>query len=197
MTNDLNTIPASVRDKIEQRKRELSTYWNCFSYPLTQGYWTLVDVDDYDIVSSKKWSISKGCAKMIYARANLWLNGKRTAKNLHQLLFGDTGGLMIDHINRDSLDNRRKNLRLCTHAENCRNKGATGTTSKYKGVTIRHGRKNQWAACIQIGDKYKRLGSFATEHEAALAYNAAAIKRDGEFAWLNDVPALAALKEKP
>lgn len=91
--------------------------------------------------------------------------------------------MVIDHINGNGLDNRRCNLRICTQAENVRNnRGRMGMTSQYKGVSKWEG---QWIATITSHGKQVRIGQFATEHEAALAYDAAARELHGEYAHLN------------
>ena len=94
--------------------------------------------------------------------------------------------LMVDHINRNGLDNTRKNLRICTRSENLMNskKPELNSTSKYKGVN-KCG--NSWRAEIRLNRKGFYLGKFKTEKEAALAYNKKAIELFGEFARLNEV----------
>lgn len=89
----------------------------------------------------------------------------------------------IDHINGNKSDNRVENLRECNNSQNSTNKNKqSNNTSGYKGV-FRQG--NKWRACIRKdGHKYN-LGNFACKHEAAKAYNEAALKYHGEFAYLN------------
>ena len=90
--------------------------------------------------------------------------------------------MSIDHINNDRCDNRFKNLRLATQAENSRNtKKRQGLTSKYKGVYW-YKRYEKWKASINNNDKSIHLGYFEDEYEAHLAYCKAAVKLQGEFA---------------
>ena len=103
-------------------------------------------------------------------------------------------GMEVDHINHNGLDNQKKNLRICSHAENLRNRLPKKiSTSKYLGVqfkTFKRKYKNSiyvskhWQA--QINGKY--LGLFKDEKTAAQAYNIAAQKLYGEFANLNVIP---------
>jgi hypothetical protein len=97
-------------------------------------------------------------------------------------------GFVVDHINGDPLDNRKSNLRVCTQAENLRNrrKRAKPTSSKFKGVS-RHtiSRQKPWLAKIKSDGKTIYLGTFETEEQAAEAYDRAALERFGTFAHLN------------
>lgn len=94
--------------------------------------------------------------------------------------------LFVDHINNDPIDNRRCNLRLATPGQNVLNKGpdSGNTTSKYKGVSKRKGRKN-WRVRINYQGKRYSLGTFENEIDAAKAYDEAAKKYYGQFAYLN------------
>jgi len=93
---------------------------------------------------------------------------------------------MIDHINRNVLDNRIENLRWCSSSQNNRNRGKQlGTTSQYKGVSLAQGR---WKASIRVNSKLIHLGSFGTELEGAKAYNDFIVAHNlGEFAILNNL----------
>lgn len=93
----------------------------------------------------------------------------------------------IDHINRIPADNRWSNLRECTNIQNHGNKKMyNNNTSGYKGV-YKNANGDKWCAFIGVGGRKKHLGTFKKIHEAALAYNNAAIKYKGEFANINEV----------
>ena len=146
---------------------------------LTSGYTTIVDDDDYELVRHMRWWASR-CGKQVYAQASLC--GRKVF--LHRLLMNAPAGQRVDHISGDPLDNRRDNLRLCSHAENLRSrpKPMGKATSQYKGVSMFHGK---WRATIVKDYKQYHLGVFDTEMEAAQAYNEAAAELFGQFAWLN------------
>jgi hypothetical protein len=111
---------------------------------------------------------------------------RRNKTRIHRLILGLTADdkVMVDHINRNGLDNRRENLRLATCSQNQFNKGAIGRTSSFKGVSLAK-KNNKWQALVCKDKKLKWLGYFLTELEAAQAYDNAAVILHGEFALLN------------
>lgn len=146
---------------------------------LTQGRFAIVDESDYDYLSQMKWNYSK-TAHNYYARTKI--NGSN--KYMHRIIMKEPDGLQIDHINGDTIDNRRCNLRICTNQENARNSKSRKGKSKYKGITWSK-RDLNWKAQIQVNYVNYHIGYYDTEEEAALAYNKEAIKRFGEFAKIN------------
>lgn len=103
---------------------------------------------------------------------------------MHRMLLDIPDGKQTDHINRNKLDNRKVNLRICTNSENGRNKGTRkGSLSGYKGVS-KH--RDKWQARIRLNGEQTYLGIFENIIDAALAYNKAAIIVHGEFACLNE-----------
>lgn len=107
------------------------------------------------------------------------------------LRLGRDDKVSVDHVNGDKLDNRKCNLRVCTHKQNLRNqkKHRNGAAS-YKGVSGRATASGRvrYRATITVDYRQLCLGTFATELEAAVAYNAAALEHHGEFARLNELP---------
>jgi hypothetical protein len=105
---------------------------------------------------------------------------------MHRLILGLTSDdpLEVDHINGDRLDNRRSNLRVANQSQNLANQRKTRGASRYKGVDW-HERHQLWRARIQKDGKRRLLGWFASEDEAGVAYNEAAVRLFGEYARLN------------
>jgi hypothetical protein len=94
----------------------------------------------------------------------------------------------VDHWNRDTLDDRRSNLRICLRGQNNTNSRKrsrpAGTSSRFKGVSWRK-QKGRWVAKIRKNDSHYFLGYFDSEEDAARAYDAAARRIFGEFARTN------------
>jgi hypothetical protein len=166
--------------------------------PLTKGQVAIVDDADYERLSQYRWrAIPHKNGRKFYAGRN-YVNedGAKRTMLLHREIMQPmphtllSGGIEVDHINGDSLDNRRSNLRLVTKSENYRGRTKTpGCSSQYKGVSLVK-RTGRWQAYIRANDLIYRLGTFANEVDAARAYDAHARVLFGEFARLNlpDLP---------
>lgn len=146
---------------------------------LTQEKFTLVDDEDYESLMQWKWYYNNG-----YAVRKI--KGKQTF--MHRVVSKTPRGMHTDHINGNTLDNRKKNLRSCKNSQNRMNqkKRVKPASSIYKGVTF-HKAMNKWQSQIQIDGKSVYLGIYSTQGEAAIAYNIGAVKHHGEFARLNEV----------
>lgn len=141
----------------------------------------LVDEQDVEIVSKYRWYPHiKG--RSVYAQTRP-LRGVSPIR-LHRLIMKPEEGMVVDHINHDGLDNRRQNLRCGTQSQNMMNKGASKSAkTSYKGIwQTRQG----WVAVITTSKNERRyLGTFTTAETAARAYDDAARRHHGEFAFLN------------
>jgi len=93
--------------------------------------------------------------------------------------------LIVDHINRNPLDNRRCNLRLVSHRENTLNRSKCVQPASSRFIGVSKTSRGKWASRIMLDGKITALGTYASEIEAARAYNVAAIQRSQEFASLN------------
>jgi hypothetical protein len=153
--------------------------------PLTQGLATFVDDDDYEKVKSFKWHLTEN-GRVRYARRQWRENGVCFKIYLHRLLLDAPKGMEVDHIDGDGLNNRRCNLRLCTHAQQAQafQGKRLEKTSKYRGVSWVT-RDKRWTVHLQHNQQQIYLGYFTNEVLAAHVHDVAAVELFGEFAQLN------------
>ena len=154
--------------------------------PLTQGKYAIVDPEDYTRLSIHKWHLVRS-PRSDYASRSVTIGYRRQRHvQMHRVIMNARPGQFIDHINHNGLDNRKANLRFASNAQNSWNKRKQrgNHSSKYKGVSF-FKREKKWTARIQANGKKIFLGMFKNEIDAAKAYDAAARKYYGEFAYLN------------
>ncbi len=153
--------------------------------PLTQGQFAIVDDEDYEKLSGYKWYASKKGRTFYAERAD---RGGRKKRNIpmHREILDMPAGKCIDHINHNSLDNRRANLRIVTQEHNNWNKRKKrgNCSSQYKGVSWQKS-PGRWKAMIVYKGKWIFIGYFDNEVSAAKAYDAKAQELFGEYAALN------------
>lgn len=158
--------------------------------PLTQGQFALVDDGDYAELIKYKWCAHKGSGdKSFYAlrhAKNCDGDSSGTTISMHRIIANAQKGDYVDHINHDTLNNQRKNLRICTNSQNMMNRGVqANNTSGYKGVGWNK-ETSKWRSKICVDGKEMHLGYFICKHEAARAYNLAARMYHGyKFAYTN------------
>jgi hypothetical protein len=153
---------------------------------LVDGRRTLLDADDWESQGKFAWSSRRG-SKMDsrYAYRRVLIDGKRTFVYLHREIMNAPRGTHVDHINHDTLDNRKINLRVCTVSQNCMNQNrARNAKVPFKGIKKKP-RCVSWEAAICVNRKNIYLGCRSTAKEAALLYDEAAEKYFGEFALTN------------
>lgn len=156
--------------------------------PLTQGQVALVDDIDADLAELRWYASYRPSIKGYYAVGDTQINGRRLSVLMHRIVLARMIGRELlrnehtDHINHNTLDNRRSELRLASPTENCLNSihkvGKTG----YRGVTKEGGVYKAQIShnMIKIG-----IGRYDTPLDAAIAYDKKATELKGEFAILN------------
>lgn len=154
--------------------------------PLGKSLFTIVDPDDHYQLNCFHWSERRN-SNCIYAVR--FLNDPRKKPkiiSMHRQIINPRKGLLVDHVNRNTLDNRKANLRLATKSQNMQNRGkiSSKTSSRFIGVYLER-RTGRWVSCIEHHSKKISLGTFGNEIDAAKAYDKAAKKHRGEFARLN------------
>lgn len=123
---------------------------------LANGKLALIDLEDSNLVNAMNWSMDTDG----YAVAN------GTRLKMHRLIMKAPKGSLVDHINRDRLDNRKVNLRIVTVEQNTWNHSHKVGKSGVRGVRKR---SNRWEAFLSVKDKFKYLGYFKTLEEAKAA----------------------------
>lgn len=153
---------------------------------LTQGKFALVDLEDYKILSQRKWRYHS--AGYAVGGGNYYKKDRKIPNiYMHREILQVTGGVQVDHINGNRLDNRKSNLRICTQSQNKMNtKKNSRNKSGYKGVAW-HKSSRTYQAYINFSKKFICLGYFHDPKKAAIVYNTAAKKYFGDFAKLNNI----------
>lgn len=148
---------------------------------LSNGYESVVDDDFYENNEHKWFALRKTDGRIYACRGSKKSDGlnRRTTIQMHREIMNPRNGMVVDHKNHNTLDNRKENLRVCTHAENMRNRNIQkNNTSGFRGLWFdKRCRFRPWTVFIRNGGKKQiRVGNFSTKEEAHLAYKAASIK---------------------
>lgn len=137
----------------------------------------MVDDEDFEKLNEIKWNLLSVNGTNQYAVT--YKNNRPLL--MHRIMLDFPKGKEIDHINGNGLDNRRKNLRVCTHSENLKNKRMRkDNTSGHIGVWWSY-EKGKWRSGIRVNGEFKHLGLFKNKLKAAMVYKLAAEKYFGEF----------------
>ena len=152
---------------------------------LTQGKYALVDDEDYSELIKYKWYANHRHG-IWYAYTNIRTGKSRITISMHRFLLNPPKGIQVDHRDHNGLNNRRTNIRICTHAQNIQNQRRKqgSKTSRYKGV-FWNKKESYWYVQIKQNGKKLNLGSFLNEIEAAKIYDKKAEELFGEFANTN------------
>lgn len=162
--------------------------------PLSHDQVALVSACDLPKIQARKWFAYRiagsGQSGQVYLygfKAGSKAGGKKVW--MHNVIMDPPEGHEVDHINQNPLDNRRENLRVVSHQENCRNRGKrrTKSTSEWLGVCWSR-EKGRWKAAIRVDGRALHLGYFSDEREAAQAYNFATWSHFGPEAQFNEAP---------
>lgn len=158
---------------------------------LSRGKVALVDDSDFEVLSQWNWTFDgHGYAHRMGRKSEGIMS--RCRISMHRQIMGVVDpNIEVDHVNHNTLDNRRVNLRACSRSLNMGNQRlCKDSSSGYKGVSFLRkylNRNKPWRAKIQVRKVEVSLGYFSTKEQAALAYNEAAKQHFGEFAHLNSL----------
>lgn len=157
--------------------------------PLTKGFVALVDDEDYERLAQFSWQAHVGAWNVYAERSERrTYQAPRGHVSMHRAILDVGKGVVVDHINRNGLDNRRANLRIATTRQNAFNSALhRDSSSGFKGVSLDRTRGGKWRATIKADGRHYALGRFDTALEAARVYDMAALKLHGEFARINGV----------
>jgi len=151
--------------------------------PLTQGQVALVDDEDYEWLNKYKWCArwNKGTGSFYALRKN-----KGKSESMHRDIMKPSKGLVVDHINHNTLDNRKSELRIVTHQQNIMNKSVhKNNSSGFAGVKW-HKKNKSWISTIRFNYKDIYLGSFKLKCQAIKTRRNAEEKYFGEYAYKGD-----------
>lgn len=152
---------------------------------LNCGRAVMVDDSDHENLSRFKWSFHKYVMRSVYIGRSADGKSKTTSISMHTQIMNPPSGMEVDHRDRNPLNNQRDNLRICTEAQNKRNRKKNSLSKhQYKGVRFRN---NAYEASIKFNHNSIYLGRFKTPEAAATEYNKKAVELFGEFANLNEI----------
>lgn len=163
-------------NKIVKYEDYAEIYFNDKNCNITEC--TIIDIDDLEEVSKYKWHVKKERHGFLYARNNTVGPLHRFILSLHE---NDITGKVVDHIDHNTLNNRKENLRICTNQQNVTNSRIPkNNTSGHKGVYWAKD-KHKWTAQISINNKTIYLGRYDNIEDAIEAREKATITYYKEY----------------
>lgn len=152
---------------------------------LTRGMVAVIDDEDFDLVRGFRWT-AHNASGVCYAAARIKTEGgKYKLVLMHRLILDAPEDCVVDHKDSDTLNNRRSNIRLCSHSENMRNSKLRSTsTTGVRNVMIERWYKNEfrYRATIRVdGIRHRRW--FTSLEDAGKWANETRESLHGEFAY--------------
>lgn len=138
--------------------------------------YTLVDEEDFNKLSGYRWCASRPVGGHIYAEATI--RGKKT--RMHRMILKAKKEQVVDHIDNNGLNNVKANIRLCSQAQNMRNRKIS--SKNVSGVTGVYMYRKKWRATICVNFRNMHLGCYSAISDAITARKMAEIQYFGEFA---------------
>lgn len=152
--------------------------------PLSQNKTALVDDADHESLVRFEWFALEVNGNW-YAARKVKVEGRQATVYMHRQILGHSALPLIDHKDRNGLNNTRANLRFATRAQNMANTGKQRrNTTGFRGVTW-IAKLGKWRAQIGFENRKIAAGCHASIVDAAKAYDAKARELFGEFAVLN------------
>lgn len=147
----------------------------------------LIDDDDFERLSKFKWSLGGGRTKDKNRYPCVSINGR--TNYIHRMVLGLKKGdkRFIDHIDRNTYNNQKSNLRIVSRSQNrCNSDREKSNKSGYKGIHWRPQNK-KWYVQIAENGKVHYLGLYEDLNEAIRIYNEASLKYHGKFGFINNI----------
>ena len=151
---------------------------------LSKGHYALVDDEDYERLISVSWRLSES-GYAICTRPGTTPKSRITPL-MHRVIMNPPSHLEVDHINHNTLDNRKENLRVCTNAQNQANKKHTKTNPLGLRGIYSYGKNGKYRVVIRNHGKREHLGCFSDLDAAIRAYRSRSVELWGDFVYKGD-----------